>query len=263
MTKLVAAGDRTGDGRSDLLAVRRDGALVLYPGDGRGWVTAGQVIATGFDGMRSVTSAGDLTGDGRPALLALRSSDGRLLLYPGADDGGVASPRTWGSGWGSLDTLSSGPDLDGDGNVGDIVVRQRDGGMRTYYADSAGKLTRYNFWGAGWNALDNITSGADWDGDGAPDVIARYPKASTLRLYTGTGQRDFESPPEGAGVQVEGMDLVRVVGDVNADGYTDAIGRQPNGDLYFLKGRSGGFVTGSARIGAGWQIFDLIEAGAT
>jgi hypothetical protein len=59
------------------------------------------------------------------------------------------------------------------------------------------------------------------------------------------------------------MDLVRVVGDVDADGLTDAVARKAGtGDLYFLRGRTGGgFTTGTTPIGRGWQIFDLLEAG--
>ncbi|WP_457252515.1 FG-GAP-like repeat-containing protein [Pedococcus sp. P5_B7] len=262
MSRLVAAGDRTGDGRADLLAVRNDGALLLYAGDGRGWVTSGVVIGSGFGGVRTLTSAGDLTGDGHPDLLGIRTSDNQLVLYPGTASGGLGAARTWGSGWSSLDSITAGPDLDGDGHAGDLVVRQRDGVMRTYYADAAGRLARYNFWGGGWSSLDHVTSGADWDGDGHADVIARVPGDSTLRLYSGTGQRDFGSAPASAGVQVAGMDLVRVVGDLDGDGRTDAVARDAaNGDLFLLRGQSGGgFATSSTPIGKGWQVFDLVEA---
>ncbi|SDP28491.1 Repeat domain-containing protein [Pedococcus dokdonensis] len=262
MTGLVAAGDRTGDGRADLLAVHKNGSLLLYAGDGRGWVSAGVVIGTGFGGVRTLTSAGDLTGDGHPDLLGIRSSDNTLVLWPGTASGGLGTARRWGSGWSALDSLTAGPDLDGDGHQGDLVARQRDGAMRTYYADAAGKLSRYNFWGAGWSALDHVTSGADWDGDGHADVIARVPADSTLRLYSGTGRRDFDTAPVAAGVQVGGMDLVRVVGDLDGDGRTDAIARGAgNGNLYALRGLSGGgFAAPGDPIGKGWQIFDLIEA---
>ena len=262
MTRLVAAGDRTGDGRNDLLAVRKDGALVLYTGDGRGWVHNGVVIGTGFGGLRTLTSAGDMTHDGVPDLLGI-GSDNRLMRYEGAPGGGLKGSRFVSGGWGALNEITAGPDLDRDGRSGDILVRQGDGRMRTYYADESGNLTRYNFWGGGWQFLDHITSGADWNGDGVADVIARYPADSSLRLYAGTGRRDFDAAPVDAGAQVDGMDLVRVVGDLDADGHTDAIARrQGTGDLYLLRGRSGGgFATGATPIGRGWQIFDLIEAG--
>jgi hypothetical protein len=261
MTRLVAAGDRTGDGRADLLAVRNDGALVLYPGDGRGWVTAGSIIATGFGAMSSVVNAGDVNHDGRADLFAVRASDGALLLYPGTAGGGVGSPVTWGGGWNSLTNLAAGPDLDGDGRQGDLFVRQSNGVMRSYYVDEAGKLTRANFWGAGWNALDNLSSGADWNGDGHPDLVARVTSTGDLRLYAGTGQRDFSPAPLALHTDLADMNLMRVVGDIDGDGIADAIGRTSTGDLYALKGRGdGSFVTQPTLIGRGWGVFNLIEA---
>jgi hypothetical protein len=261
MTKLVAAGDRTGDGNADLLAVRRDGALVLYTGDGRGWVTGGRVIATGFEVMDSVVTAGDVTRDGRPDLLTVNQSTGRLYLYPGTADGGVGSRTVWGGGWQRLDQLVSGPDADLDGNVGDVMTRQADGRMRSYYADDTGRLTRVNTFGRGWDGLDNITSGADWDGDGVPDLVARVPSSGDLRVYAGTGERDYAGDPLPVTADLAGANLFRVVGDLDGDGLADAVARLSNGDLVGLRGRGDGrFDRLPARIGSGWQIFDLIEA---
>ena len=47
---VLPAGDRTGDGRSDVLALRSDGTLLVYPGNGRGgWASGGQTTARGWD----------------------------------------------------------------------------------------------------------------------------------------------------------------------------------------------------------------------
>jgi hypothetical protein len=260
MTDLVAAGDRTGDGLADLLAVRKDGALVLYPGDGRGWVTAGRVVGWGFDALRSVTGAGDVDHDGHPDLLAVNRSTGQLLRYPGRAGGDLSSPVVWGSGWQGLDQLTTGPDLDGDGLPGDLVARRSDGRMRTYYAAENGRLYRNNEWGSGWGAMDEISSGADWTGDGVPDLVGRNRSNGDLRLYAGTGQRDFSLAPQALDADVEGADLFRVVGDLDGDGYADAIARMPNGDLFGYRGLGGGrFERLPARIGHGWEVFDLLE----
>ncbi len=260
MSALIATGDRTGDRKADLLAVRGDGALVLYTGDGYGWVTTGTVIATGFGATDSVASAGDVTRDGRLDLLRIRRSDGRLLLYPGVAGGGVGAPVVWGAGWQSLDQLSAGPDLDRDGRVGDVTARQADGRMRTYYADETGRLTRMNTWGKGWGSMDDTTSGTDWTGDGVADVVARATSTGELRVYPGTGRRDFSAAPLPLRTDVSGADLFRLVGDVDGDGLADAVARVPGGDLIGLQGRGdGSFGRLPARIGAGWQVFDLIE----
>ena len=260
MTKLVASGDRTGDGRADLLAVRSDGALVLYPGSGTGWVFAGRVVGTNFGAMDSIVGVGDITRDGRPELLAKRRTDGHLMLYPGTADGGIGAAQPWGTGWGSFTELMSGPDLDGDGLPGDLMVRQGDGRMRTFFVDGSGRRVRDNTWGGGWGGLDSLSSGADWDGDGARDIMGRATSTGDLILYSGTGQRDFSQAPVAVQADLSGVNLFRVIGDLTGDGLADAVGRLGNGDLAGFVGRGdGGFERRPARIGAGWGSFNLIE----
>ena len=70
MTRIIAARDRNGDGRNDILATNANGDLIYYPGDGAGSVTAGRIIGRGWNGLTSITSAGDLNGDKFPDLLA-------------------------------------------------------------------------------------------------------------------------------------------------------------------------------------------------
>ena len=52
--------------------------------------------------------------------------------------------------------------------------------------------------GAGWNALDDIVLSEDFTGDGRADIIARDPRANTVRVYRGDGRGGF------AGMSVEG-----------------------------------------------------------
>jgi hypothetical protein len=258
MSRLVPSEDRTGDGRADLLAVRNDGALLLYEGDGAGYVRPGRVLATGFGSYRQVTDAGDVDGDGLPDLLTVSATTHVLDLRRGLPGGALSAPVTWGSGWQGLDQLAAG-DLDGDANP-DLVVRQPDGRMRSYYGDANGRYTRANTFGRGWGSLDSISTGPDWNGDGVPDVLARVIATGDLRMYPGTGQRDFSPTPIPLTTGVADADLVRVVGDVDGDGLADAVARTPTGDLVGLRGRGdGSFDRVSTRIGHGWQVYDLIE----
>ena len=79
----ITTGDFDGDGLPDLVTVRsRDGALVLYPGDGTGRFQSARVIgAWGWNGFSDVRGVGDLTGDGRDDILVRRSGTGSLLVY--------------------------------------------------------------------------------------------------------------------------------------------------------------------------------------
>ena len=257
MTQLIAAGDRTGDRRPDLLAVRTDGALVLYPGDGRGWFEAGRVVGTGFTAYRSLTVTGDLTGDGRADLVGLRTSDDALVRWATSADGGVTAPVVQSTGWGSVGAVIGTGDLDRDGATADLLAAERTGRMRTYYAEGSRPLKRITFWGSGWGALDNVSSGADWDGDGRVDVVSRVRATGALVLYSGTGERDFNGGATTAAVGVD-ADLVRLVGDVTGDGRGDAVARDRGGVLYGLAGTASGFAA-PVRLGTGWEAFSQIE----
>ena len=108
-TALLAPGDFSGDGKSDVLARQPDGTLLMYRGNGAGgWVTgAGEKIGSGWQGFTALAAGGDFSGDGYPDVLA-RQSDGALLMYRGNGSGGWITGRgePIGAGWQSLSFLT-------------------------------------------------------------------------------------------------------------------------------------------------------------
>ena len=262
MTRVIAARDRDGDGRNDILATNTGGDLLYYPGDGAGSFTAGKVIGRGWNALSSITTAGDLNGDKIPDLLATRKSDGVRLMYAGTASGSQKAGVPWASGWKSFSTVVGGSDLDGD-EYPDVYARLGDA-MSTYSSDSSGKMVRFIRWGAGWGGLTQLSTGADWDGDGVADLLAVNPavRLGALTLYRGTGKRDFETRP-GVFPTIPGADLVRLVGDVNGDAYVDAIARvRTNNTLVLLLGQAGSTFAAPVKLGAGWNAFTLIEPAA-
>jgi N-acetylmuramoyl-L-alanine amidase/FG-GAP-like repeat len=260
MTRIIAARDRNGDGRNDILATNTNGDLIYYAGDGAGWVRPGRVIGRGWNTIGSITAAGDVNGDKVPDLLATRKSDGMQMMYAGRSDGSVVNGVPWGTGWGPFSTVVGGSDLDGD-QYPDVYARLG-GGMSTYSSDASGKMVRYTRWGAGWGGFGQLSTGADWNGDGVADLLAVNPaaRAGTMILYAGTGRRDFLTRP-GAFPTVPGADLVRLVGDVNGDGYTDAVARvRTNDTLVILLGQAGSTFAAPVVIATGWNAFNMIEA---
>jgi hypothetical protein len=78
-------------------------------------------------------------------------------------------------------------------------------------------------------------------------------------LYAGTGRRDLNAPGSSPGPVVPGADWVRIVGDVDHDGYPDALARMADGTLVAMKGTAGGTFGAPFTVGSDWQYFDLIE----
>jgi len=259
MNRIIAARDRNGDGHNDLLTTNAKGDLVSFFGDGAGWVRAGRIIGQGWNTMKSISTAGDLNGDKIPDLLATRTSDGVLMMYAGRPDGALSAGVRWGSGWGPFSTVVGGSDLDGD-RYPDVYARLGDG-MSTYSSDASGHMARNIWWGKGWGAFTQLSTGADWNGDGVADLLAVNPaaQAGALMLYAGTGQRDFQTRAA-AFPTVPGANLVRIVGDVNGDGYVDAVARvRANNTLVVLRGQAGSTFAAPAKIGAGWNALTLVE----
>jgi hypothetical protein len=260
MNRVVAAGDRNRDGHNDILATRTTGELVYYPGNGAGTLGTGRIIGNGWNSISSLTTAGDLNGDNLPDLLGTRKSDGALMMYAGAPGGSVRPGVVRGVGWGSLSPVIGGSDLDGDG-YRDVLARSGDS-MRTYSSDASGAFVRSAVWGSGWAGFTQMSTGTDWNGDGAADLLAVNPAvmSGSLMMFAGTGQPDVLTRAA-AFPTVPGADVVRLVGDVNGDGFVDAIARiRTTSRLAILLGRTGSAFDAPRVIGLGWNALTLVEA---
>ena len=98
MTKLVGVQDITGDGKSDLIAVRvSEGTLWVYPGASKALGTRKE-LGSGWGGIRSLTYTGDITGDGKSDLIGVQSNTGVMYVYAGRATGFAARVQLT-SGW--------------------------------------------------------------------------------------------------------------------------------------------------------------------
>jgi len=92
--KVFSPGDFTGDKKSDILAIKPNGDLYRYRGNGVGGVAGGGVrIGLGWGIFVTVFSPGDFTGDGKSDLLAFMGN-GDLYLYRGNGVGGFTGGGT-------------------------------------------------------------------------------------------------------------------------------------------------------------------------
>ncbi|MEU3221589.1 VCBS repeat-containing protein [Streptomyces sp. NPDC006976] len=87
---IVGAGDLTGDGRADVVAIAKDGTLYLYEGTGKASapLKARVQIGYGFDIYNKFAAVGDLNGDGKTDLVGVNGY-GDLYRYTSTGTGQI------------------------------------------------------------------------------------------------------------------------------------------------------------------------------
>ncbi|MFB7073353.1 trypsin-like serine protease [Streptomyces sp. NPDC056290] len=151
--KHMTAGDFTGDGIADLMAIWADGTLHLYRGRGDGTIDQQVPITLGGNtwGTTKGLTAGDYNADGVTDLMAIWT-DGTLHYYQGRNDATLAAqvPVTVGGDtWGTVLHLTSG-DYNGDG-VADLMAIWANGTLHSYTGKGNGQI----------NAQTAVTLGGD------------------------------------------------------------------------------------------------------
>lgn len=190
--KVIDAGDFNGDGARDLIGVRQDGTLWLYPGLGTVSATgvaygSGVQIGTGW-GVFTQIVAGDFNHDGQMDLLAVKSG-GSALLYPGALEATgtwFAKPVSAGTRWGSFDLVIGTTDSNGD-DLSDVLARSVKDGSLWFLAGSRddGVLTSATQVGTAWQVYTSLTNTGDVAAGRGGDLLG-VKSNGTLWYYPGT-----------------------------------------------------------------------------
>ncbi|MHA6761530.1 FG-GAP-like repeat-containing protein [Streptacidiphilus sp. PAMC 29251] len=199
MTAITRHGDVTGDGKEDVIARDARGRLWVYPGDGKGGVTAHRLLGQGWNSMTRIAAVGDFNGDGHGDLLAV-SSNGGLYLYLGTGHGTIGSHKRIGEGWKGITALVGVGDINGDGHA-DFLFRTAKGTLMAAYGNGKGGIRSSANRGKGWNDVVNFVANGDATGDGRNDFVtlANIPDGSGTdmgigRVSAGTGKGTFAAP---------------------------------------------------------------------
>lgn len=150
-------------------------------------------------------------------------------------------------------------DWDGDGYA-DWLYRNSDGGLHVRGGVGEGYGKPYTAQiGWGWNVMTALTSPGDWDGDGAPDVLARD-TSGVLWMYRGNGTGGWLAGRTQVGWGWNSMTAIFSGRDFSGDGAPDIFGRDSAGNLWLYPGNGTGGWKARVHIGWGWQKMDLIAA---
>ncbi|WP_157032505.1 LamG-like jellyroll fold domain-containing protein [Kitasatospora cheerisanensis] len=186
LTQLAAAGDQTGDGIDDAIAVDAStGKLWVYPGPDfsqakRRW------LGDGWNSVSQIAGA-DLNGDGIGDVIAVAGWNGALNLYAGQSGSNLGAITAIGaSGWNGMRNVAITPPLAADGKKDIVAVDSSDNNMYAYPVNANGSLGARVYLGNGWDPGYRDVIGGDFNHDRRGDVVT-VDSSGRLLLYPGTG----------------------------------------------------------------------------
>jgi hypothetical protein len=244
----VLSPDLSGDGRGEILAVAKTGALDMYSTSASGTITASKTLVPSGEAGKRIFGPGDWNTDGANDIVSVDKS-GNMFLRIGYGNGGVAlQTQQIGHGWAPFRIIPAG-DLTSDG-FNDMLAIDAQGRLWLYAGNGKGGwLGLPKQVGQGWVGLELYAAG-DLNGDGNNDILAILPDG-TLWAYNGRGNGTFSTPKQvGRGW---GAFELAAGADLNGDGLADIVGRNNStGELFYYQGNGGGSFQGARKIAEGW-----------
>jgi hypothetical protein len=200
----------------------------------------------------------DLDGNWTTDVVARDRATGDLWLYP-RDAAGRWTPRVRiGTGWQRAAVLDTSGDLTGDGVPDLLAVDRVTGDLWLYPRRADATFAPRVRAGTGWQVMDAVLGTGDLTGDGVPDVVAREGASGRLWLYPRTAAGGFAARRQ-VGTGWQGMNAVLGAGDLSGDGVPDLLARErSSGALWLYPGNGRSGFAARARIGGGWNAFDLV-----
>jgi hypothetical protein len=184
-SSLVAA-DVNGDAKIDLVATTTGGVAFLY-GDGAGAFASndGVAISGGTDGV----AVGDVNADGVADIATVTTAKNSASVLLGGAGGFTVMPLAV-AGPAPRQVVISDMDLDGCPDLGIFGYESGTGKFGVYLGDGRGSFTGYATFAPG--RVGGLI--ADFNRDGAPDVVVGVGHPATSRASTDTVGVDFNLP---------------------------------------------------------------------
>jgi len=249
--------DLNGDGNGDLVQLRNNGQLWLYPGNGKGGLKNPTQMGSGFTGWK-LTFPGDWNGDGRADLIGI-DPKGLMFLYPGNGKGGLGKAVKIGHGWNKMRVIPAG-DLTGDKIPDMLAINEQTGVLRLYTGNGKGGFRAGNRQvGHGWKGMLLFPAG-DLNRDGKNDILGVTPDGRLL-FYAGKGTGTFQKAAQ-VGHGWKGLNLVAGA-DMNRDNIADIVGVKPDGSLWFYAGKGRGSFKPPTQMGKGFSASGGSSGGGT
>jgi len=170
-TQQLEIVDFNSDGRQDIVAVWKSGALTVSYGQSNGTLAAARTIGAGWSGYDIIATKWR-TADRFPGLVAKHRASGDLFYYPSPNGLGFSPRLKIGTGWGSLKII--GTDFDGDGRA-DIAARNPAGQLLLYRGSGTGGFISEarRVIGVGWGGMTHLSGITNHLGTGGQGILAR------------------------------------------------------------------------------------------
>ena len=208
----VVPGDFNGDGQLDLVTPNStDNSASVLLGNGDGTFQAQGVFSVGSD--PTAVATGDFNGDGKADLVTADVYTGASVLM-GDGDGTFQQSVPYSTGGFSFAIAVA--DFNGDKKADLATANADTNTISVLLGNGDGTFqTNMDYPGCGPFDIEGILVAADFNGDGAPDLVVESGGAVCLLLNTGAGT--FQSPIGLFGMAQNGL----VTADFNGDGKAD------------------------------------------
>lgn len=174
--QLTSVLSLAGSGRPEIIAREQGGdVLAAYPVEPSGVLGSRLVVDDrgGWERYDLFIGIQGLLGDDRPGLLARGKATGTLYYFPSDGSGGLGSRVSVSGGWSDKRLATAAGDWNGDGHP-DVVVIDDAGRLWLYLGSGTPAFDGRDLLSTStaWSIRTSIVAGADWNGDGALDMIS-------------------------------------------------------------------------------------------